>query len=111
MTAVWYEYEYEYEWEAANRCSQGLAHPSTRRHAGELNFRVRDGYGCYLAAVAALTPTSGIEPLSRPTSVDEPISRSIALGESDIVSYVRAIQFAPGLDSVSSHSAVHIDSG
>jgi hypothetical protein len=27
------------------------------------------------------------------------------------VSYVRAIQFAPGLGSVSSHSAVHIDSG
>ena len=52
-----------YEWEAANRVSQRLAHSSTPRHAGELNFRVRDGYGCYLAAVAALTPTNGIEPL------------------------------------------------
>ncbi len=36
----------EYEWEAANRVSQRLAHSSTPRHAGELNFRVRDGYGC-----------------------------------------------------------------
>ena len=57
-----------YEWEAANQCSQGVAHPSTWPYAGELNFRVRDGYGCCLAALAASTPTDGIEPSSN-TSV------------------------------------------
>ena len=51
-----------YEWEAANRISQRLAHSSTPRNAGGLNFRVRDGYGCRPAAVAALTPTRGLEP-------------------------------------------------
>ena len=32
--------------EAANRVSQRLSYSSTRRNAGGLNFRVRDGYGC-----------------------------------------------------------------
>ena len=50
------------EWQAANRVSQRLAHSSTHRNAGGLNFRVRDGYGCGPAAVAALTPTCGFEP-------------------------------------------------
>ncbi len=49
---------------AAKRISQRLAHSSTHRNAGELIFRVRDGYGRYLAAVAALMPINGIEPLS-----------------------------------------------
>ena len=50
------------EWQAANRVSQRLAHSSTHRNAGGLNFRVRDGYGCCPAAMAALTPIRGIEP-------------------------------------------------
>ena len=54
--------EYEYEWEAAIRWSQRLAHSSTCRNAGGLILRVRDGYGSGPAAVAALTPTHGIEP-------------------------------------------------
>ena len=48
--------------EAANRVSQRLSYSSTRRNAGGLNFRVRDGYGCNPAAMAALTPIRGIEP-------------------------------------------------
>ena len=47
---------------AANRISQRLSYSSTPRNAGGLNFRVRDGYGWNPAAVAALTPTRGIEP-------------------------------------------------
>ena len=50
------------EWEAANRVSQRLSYSSTHRNAGGLNFRVRDGYGCDPAAMAALTPIRGIEP-------------------------------------------------
>ena len=50
--------------EAAKRVSQRVAHSSTHRNAGGLIFRVRDGYGRNPAAVAAVTPTSGIEPLS-----------------------------------------------
>ncbi len=56
--------KYEYEWWAANRGSQRLAHSSTDRYAGGLNFRVRDGYGCCPAAVAALTPTTGNDPVN-----------------------------------------------
>jgi hypothetical protein len=48
--------------EAANRVSQRLSYSSTHRNAGGLNFRVRDGYGCNPAAMAALTPTRGVEP-------------------------------------------------
>ena len=48
--------------EAANRVSQRLSYSSTRRNAGGLNFRVRNGYGCCPAAMAALTPIRGIEP-------------------------------------------------
>ena len=48
--------------EAANRSFQRLAHSSTARNAGGLNFRVRDGYGCHPAALAASMPTSGLEP-------------------------------------------------
>ena len=59
----------KYEWEAANRISQRLSHSSTRRNAGGLIFRVRDGYGSCPAAVAALMPTRGIEPRRGPTSV------------------------------------------
>ena len=47
---------------AANRRFQRLAYSSTHRNAGGLNFRVRDGYGCNPAAVAALTLTRGVEP-------------------------------------------------
>ena len=53
------------EWmsgEAATRGSQRLAHASTARDVGGLNFRVRDGYGCVPAALAAFMPTDGIEP-------------------------------------------------
>ena len=46
----------------ANRCSQRLSHSSTCGYAGELNFRVRDGYGWFLTAVAVLMPIYGIEP-------------------------------------------------
>ena len=53
----------KYEWQAANRISQRLAHSSTDRNAGGLIFRVRDGYGSGPAAMAALIPTNGIEPL------------------------------------------------
>ena len=49
---------------AANWISQRIAHSSTDQNAGELNFRVRDGYGWNLTALAALMPTNGIEPLS-----------------------------------------------
>ena len=55
-----------YEWKAANRVSQRLAHSSTLRYAGGLIFRVRNGYGSRPAAVAALTPTRGLEPRTRP---------------------------------------------
>ena len=48
--------------QAANRVSQRLSYSSTHRNAGGLNFRVRDGYGCFPAAMAALTPIRGIEP-------------------------------------------------
>ena len=48
--------------EAANRVSQRLAHSSTPRYADGLNFRVRDGYGCHPTALAASTPTHGLEP-------------------------------------------------
>ena len=48
-------------WAATER-SQRLAHSSTSPYAGRLNFRVRDGYGCLPAALAALTPTDGLEP-------------------------------------------------
>ena len=47
---------------AANRISQRLSYSSTPRNAGGLNFRVRDGYGCDPAAMAALMPIRGIEP-------------------------------------------------
>ena len=56
----------------AGQLSQRLSHSSTHRNAGGLNFRVRDGYGCFPAALAALTPTRGIEPRrdgAVPTSV------------------------------------------
>ena len=49
--------------QAANQLSQRLAHSSTRWNAGGLIFRVRDGYGSGPAAMAALIPTNGIEPL------------------------------------------------
>ena len=48
---------------AANDNSQRVSHSSTASNAGELNFRVRDGYGWNLAAMAAVTLTNGIEPL------------------------------------------------
>ncbi len=48
--------------EAANQDSQRVAHSSTARYAGGLNVRVRDGYGCLPAALAAFMPTGGIEP-------------------------------------------------
>ncbi len=48
--------------EAAKRISQRVAHSSTDRNVGELIFRVRDGYGRYLATVAAVMPIGGIEP-------------------------------------------------
>lgn len=48
--------------EAAKWVSQRLAHSSTHHNADRLNFRVRDGYGCNPAAMAALTPIHGIEP-------------------------------------------------
>jgi hypothetical protein len=48
--------------EAANRVSQRVAHSSRPRYAGGLNFRVRDGYGCLPAALAAFIPTDGLEP-------------------------------------------------
>ena len=38
--------------ETASQLSQRVAHASTRSHVGELNFRVRDGYGCYLTTLA-----------------------------------------------------------
>src|SRR6056297_2346627 len=50
--------------EAAKRVSQRVAHSSTHRNAGGLIFRVRDGYGRNPAAVAAVTPTDGLEPSS-----------------------------------------------
>lgn len=42
--------------------SQRLAHSSTQGYADGLIFRVRDGYGSFPAAMAALMPTCGIEP-------------------------------------------------
>jgi hypothetical protein len=48
--------------EAANQDFQRVAHSSTLRYAGGLNVRVRDGYGCFPAALAAFMPTDGIEP-------------------------------------------------
>ena len=53
-----------YEWVAANGGSQRVSHSSTAPNADELNFRVRDGYGWFLVAMAAVKPTNGIEPLS-----------------------------------------------
>ena len=38
--------------ETASRVFQRVAHASTPPHVGELNFRVRDGYGCYLTTLA-----------------------------------------------------------
>ncbi len=38
--------------ETASELFQRVAHASTRSHVGELNFRVRDGYGCYLTTLA-----------------------------------------------------------
>ena len=55
--------------QAANRISQGFAHPSTPRNASGLIVRVRDGYGSCPTAVAAFTPTRGIEPRSDQTTV------------------------------------------
>ena len=52
-----------YEWSAANQLSQRVSHSSTHQYADGLIFRVRDGYGRNPAAVAALTPINGIEPL------------------------------------------------
>ena len=49
--------------QAANDRSQRIAHSSSWPNAGGLHFRVRDGYGCVATAVAAFTPTSGVEPL------------------------------------------------
>ena len=54
--------------EAAIRIFQRFAHSSTPRNAGGLNFRVRNGYGCFPTAVAAFTPIDGIEP-SLPTRI------------------------------------------
>ena len=51
-----------YEWVAANGGSQRVSHSSTTSNADELNFRVRDGYGWNLVAMAAVKPTNGIEP-------------------------------------------------
>lgn len=71
--------------EAANRVSQRLAHSSTGRYADRLNVRVRDGYGCVPAALAAFMPTDGIEPSSDHCRWVE-------------LPYVRAIQLTPGPD-------------
>jgi hypothetical protein len=65
----------------ARQFSQWLAHTSTRRNAGGLICRVRDGYGSDPAAVAASRPTHGIEPWS--------CQRRL--------SSASAIQIAPGL--------------
>ena len=53
----------QYEWVAANGGSQRVSHSSTTPNADELNFRVRDGYGWNLVAMAAVKPINGIEPL------------------------------------------------
>ena len=50
--------------EAANYTSQRVSHSSTIQYAGELNFRVRYGYGCFLTALAASMSTFGLEPNS-----------------------------------------------
>ena len=47
---------------AANRISQRVAHSSTRRNAGELIVRVRDGYGRQPHRYGRLTLSRGIEP-------------------------------------------------
>ncbi len=48
----------------AGQLSQRLSYSSTHWNAGRLIFRVRDGYGSDPAALAALTPICGIEPLA-----------------------------------------------
>ena len=61
---------------AANQVSQRLSYSSTRRNAGGLNFRVRDGYGCNPTAMAAVTPIRGIEPRPkrvRDASIGDPM--------------------------------------
>ena len=45
----------KYEWVAANHNSQRVSHSSTAWDADELNYRVRDGYGWNLVAMAAET--------------------------------------------------------
>ena len=77
--------------EAANRISQRLSYSSTRRNAGGLNCRVRDGYGWNPAAMAALMPTRGIEPRSDCDAVRRPSSVVDVL-----TTDVRAIQVPPG---------------
>ncbi len=69
---------------AANRISQRVAHSSTRRNAGELIFRVRDGYGRQPHRYGRLTLSRGVEP-----------RWYTALSVANVI--VRAIQFAPGL--------------
>ena len=57
----------KYEWVAANHGSQRVSHSSTAWNADELNFRVRDGYGWNLVAMAAETDhrnRTSVKPLS-----------------------------------------------
>ncbi len=81
---------------AAKRISQRLAHSSTRRNAGELIFRVRDGYGRNLAAVAAVMPTGGIEPPSdHCRSIPIWVSRDMNGGGETDFPEARALQYSP----------------
>ena len=92
------------EWKAAYLFSQRLAHSSTRGNAGGLIFRVRDGYGSDPAAVAALTPTRGIEPRRGPTPVvsvctcDPVYARTRFIGRSDDDWWLRSVS-ARGLNA------------
>ena len=88
----------KYEWVAANHNSQRVSHSSTARNADELNYRVRDGYGWNLVAMAAETDhrnRTSVKPLS---AILPPHDRSFDY------SCIRAIQFAPGPITVG-HSA------
>lgn len=82
--------------EAATRGSQRIAHSSTSRYAGGLNFRVRNGYGCFPTALAAFMPTLGFEP--RPSMSPRGDTERLLCRCGPIPTvYNRAIQLPPEL--------------
>ena len=83
---------------AATGCSQRLAHSSTFPDAGRLNGRVRDGYGCLPAAVAARIPTDGLEPSRSTLTIERGTHQCRWASHSSVVARhhcTRAIQLPP----------------